>query len=239
MRTPFRISMAATTSSDNNGGDDPVHANLDEKNNASTTPWLEKSATVRRCKEWIQQHKSAVNEEGIYHERQQVWFCAKHALNNLAQAPLFTKKDLDAVAHQLGLEETKQEELGPYSRLLVNPHKNPLGLGNYDISTLECALRGVGLEMRWFDARKDVRTIRFCDTLCGVIINQPSTNRWPWRMNHWSAVKMIRDHVYDLDSKLEHPRRFETLEDAYRFLDGVKRRNGQIFLVLGPGEKSV
>jgi hypothetical protein len=58
---------------------------------------------------------------GIYHERQSRQLCALHVLNNLLQEKAFTKSDLDDICTQMA----------PTSYQWWNPHRSPLGLGNY------------------------------------------------------------------------------------------------------------
>ena len=78
----------------------------------------------------------------IYHERQRLMLCAVHSLNNLFQdRNAYSKEDLDAISYQLSPDA------------FVNPHKNMLGLGNYDVNVMMVALQQKNYEVVWFDRR--------------------------------------------------------------------------------------
>ena len=78
----------------------------------------------------------------IYHERQRLMLCAVHSLNNLFQdRNAYSKEDLDAISYQLSPDA------------FVNPHKNMLGLGNYDVNVMMVALQLKNYEVVWFDKR--------------------------------------------------------------------------------------
>ena len=66
-------------------------------------------------------------------ERQRFSLCLKHTLNNLLQAPHFTKLDLDQIA----------QRLTPTKLRLFSPHATILG--NHDVNVLMAALQEVGL----------------------------------------------------------------------------------------------
>ena len=86
----------------------------------------------------------------IYHERQRQMLCAVHALNNLFQdRNAYSKADLDAISYNLSPDS------------FVNPHKNMLGLGNYDVNVLMVALQLRDYEAVWFDKRLWVTLLRF------------------------------------------------------------------------------
>lgn len=69
--------------------------------------------------------------------------CALHALNNL-----FQQKD----AFQRGELDTICRSLAP--KVWLNPHKSPIGWGNYDINVIMTVLQNKGFEAKWFDKRK-------------------------------------------------------------------------------------
>ncbi|CAI2186238.1 5393_t:CDS:2 [Funneliformis geosporum] len=169
----------------------------------------------------------------VYHERQRLYFCGQHTLNNLFQDKVFTKEQLDNIA--LKLAEKTSLEIWTWSSYFVNPHKSLLG--NYDVNVLEMALREKDLEVKWFDVRKDIRSvIQFADkSLFGLILNIPSS-RYFWTSYHWIAIKHFQYNeepaeVYNLDSKLYLPEKFENLEKVYKFLEFVLYKSGNILLV--------
>ncbi|KAI8873260.1 hypothetical protein GQ42DRAFT_160685 [Ramicandelaber brevisporus] len=96
----------------------------------------------------------------IYFERQRKQLCAQHALNNLLQRPAFTRHQLDSFAADLYDQQQQNEPRSwplntSIAASLSNPHKNPLGWGNYGIHVIEVALQSEGMEMQWIDGRKD------------------------------------------------------------------------------------
>ena len=80
----------------------------------------------------------------IYHERQSLQLCALHVVNNLMQQQEFSKSELDAICL----------ELAPDSYPWWNPHRSPLGLGNYDVNVIMTALQRRGFDTVWFDKRR-------------------------------------------------------------------------------------
>jgi len=78
----------------------------------------------------------------LYHERQSRQLCALHVLNNLLQEKAFTKAQLDEICLQLT------------PSYWMNPHRSPLGLGNYDVNVMIAALQLRNLQVVWFDKRK-------------------------------------------------------------------------------------
>ena len=83
-------------------------------------------------------------------ERQRYSLCLKHTLNNLLQAPHFTKGDLDQIAHRLT----------PTKLRLFNPHATILG--NHDVNVLTAALQDVGL------VSPSIIHHHRCHTLCTI-----------------------------------------------------------------------
>ena len=64
------------------------------------------------------------------------------ALNNKERA--FSKADLDDICLQLS----------PESSAWWNPHRSPIGLGNYDVNVMMAALQIKDCQAIWFDKRK-------------------------------------------------------------------------------------
>ena len=78
----------------------------------------------------------------IYHERQSRMLCGLHALNNLFQdRDAFSKSMLDDICNTLNPDAW------------INPHKNMLGLGDYDANVLMAAVQMKDYETVWFDKR--------------------------------------------------------------------------------------
>ena len=110
----------------------------------------------------------------IYHEKQSKQLCALHVLNNLfqvffcfdtffskfdlifAQEKAFSKPDLDEICLQLA----------PDSNSWWNPHRSPIGLGNYDINVIMAALTIKDYQAVWFDKRRSVQKMKMILLLC-------------------------------------------------------------------------
>lgn len=81
-------------------------------------------------------------EQEIYHEKQSRMLCAVHALNNVFQeSTAFSKSDFDVICYKLSPDT------------YINPHRNPVGLGNYDVNVLMTAVGSKGFDTVWFDKR--------------------------------------------------------------------------------------
>jgi len=101
----------------------------------------------------------------VYHEKQVLGYCAKHALNALFQREEFTIKELDKICKILKVQYGNSK--------LFNPHRSILPIGNYDINVIMWALDTRGKEMQWFDNRHLENLEKLdIDTLFGIIINK-------------------------------------------------------------------
>uniref|UniRef100_A0A8C3UX40 Josephin-2 n=1 Tax=Catharus ustulatus TaxID=91951 RepID=A0A8C3UX40_CATUS len=134
---------------------------------------------------------------GVYHERQRLELCALHALNNLLQQPWLSKAEADGICRRLS----------PHSR--PNPHRSPLGTGNYDVNVVMAALRTRGLAALWWDRRRPLERLALPQVL-GLLLNVPSrvtlgTLALPLWRPHWLGVRQIGDKFWNLDSKLVSP----------------------------------
>jgi hypothetical protein len=104
---------------------------------------------------------------------------------------------------------------GIWSLLHVNPHRSPLGLGNFDANVLFNALRRRGMECSYHDHRKPVAGAvdPTSATLVGFIVNRPSTTWLPtWLQGrHWFSIRRLPHRGvptspwYNLDSGLPEP----------------------------------
>ncbi|CAH3015222.1 unnamed protein product [Porites evermanni] len=147
----------------------------------------------------------------IYHERQRLMLCAVHSLNNLFQdRNAYSKEDLDAISYQLSPDA------------FVNPHKNMLGLGNYDVNVMMVALQQKNYEVVWFDKRLSLETLKL-QHIFGFVVNKPSNVNIigvevPVKRPHWFAVRKINESYYNLDSKLSSPECVGNEEKLLTFL---------------------
>ena len=67
-----------------------------------------------------------------------------------AQEKAFSKPDLDEICLQLA----------PDSNSWWNPHRSPIGLGNYDINVIMAALTIKDYQAVWFDKRRSVQKMK-------------------------------------------------------------------------------
>lgn len=137
--------------------------------------------------------------EGIYHEKQSRMLCAVHALNNLFQQPkTFTKADLDNICSTLAPDKS-----------YFNPHRNMVGLGNYDVNVIIAAIESKDLQVTWFDKRKLIEDLNL-DQIKGFILNIPTDFslgfiHLPIKRKHWTTIRQIDGIYYMFDSKNNQP----------------------------------
>ncbi|GAB9469561.1 hypothetical protein Gpo141_00006837 [Globisporangium polare] len=163
--------------------------------------------------------------KGVYHETQELYRCGVHALNNVLQAKVFEKSTLDDACLRLAALADPSSGGGSgggslWSRVW-NPHRAPLGLGNYDVNALMFVLEEKGYQMQWVDKRRPVnRELLDCDAIEGVLCNVVTSNflRSVWESRHWFAIKKIGGVYYNLDSKLAKPVAFASEDECFRFL---------------------
>nr|ACO10763.1 Josephin-like protein [Caligus rogercresseyi] len=163
----------------------------------------------------------------MYHECQSRQLCALHALNNLFQrGRTFSQRDLDEICLRLS----------PQSWL--NPHRSPLGWGNYDVNVVLAALRDKGHEALWFDKRKDVSHLNL-ESVFGFILNVPNNLSYLplFSQRHWIALRKSEEDrkFYNLDSHLKKPELIGEDEDMLKFLrNEMSKSNNELILVMKP-----
>ncbi|KUF99464.1 hypothetical protein AM588_10010917 [Phytophthora nicotianae] len=84
-----------------------------------------------------------MTEKELYHERQTLYRCGLHALNNVLRGPVFSKASLDEACMELATLADPKAGNG-LMNWAWNPHRAPLGLGNYDVNALTLALQQKG-----------------------------------------------------------------------------------------------
>ncbi|KAG6611848.1 uncharacterized protein IUM83_14176 [Phytophthora cinnamomi] len=146
-------------------------------------------------------------QQELYHERQQLYRCGLHALNNVLQGPLFTKTTLDEACEELATRADPDAGHGLMS-WAWNPHRSPLGLGNYDVNALTLALQRKRYVMQWLDKREPVddKLVKLDEAegvLCNVVMTTMLSSLWQQR--HWFAIRKVGGVCYNLDSKLQAP----------------------------------
>ncbi|KAI1296677.1 Josephin-2 [Halotydeus destructor] len=169
----------------------------------------------------------------LYHEKQSRQLCAMHALNNLFQEEAFTQKDLDDLC----------QSLAPECKF-INPHKSPLGLGNYDVNVLMSAVQSKNHEAVWFDKRKEPEQI-VLENVKGFILNIPNSSTGNRFVNliylplsvfmsrkHWISVVKKHDVWHNVDSKLPSPQAIGDNEKLFHFLREKKENESEIFVIV-------
>ncbi|KAH8272606.1 hypothetical protein KR018_004053, partial [Drosophila ironensis] len=124
----------------------------------------------------------------------------------------------------------------------INPHRSFLGLGNYDINVIIAALKTRNCEVVWFDKRKDPSSINL-EEILGFILNIPSDSKignitLPWRRRHWITVRRVGFYYYNLDSKLQHPKKIGNAADVFIYLKEQlnKLDHRELFIVIKPND---
>ncbi|KAF4043076.1 Josephin [Phytophthora infestans] len=173
-------------------------------------------------------------KEELYHERQTLYRCGLHALNNVLQGPVFSKASLDDACVELAALADPNAGSG-FMNWAWNPHRAPLGLGNYDVNALTLVLQQKGYVMQWIDKRQPVNENLFNldeaeGVLCNVVMTTILSSLWTQR--HWFAIRKIRGVCYNLDSKLEAPVAFESESACFQFLQElVNTGECELFLI--------
>lgn len=168
----------------------------------------------------------------LYHEKQKLYRCGLHAVNNILQRKEFTTKDFNRICSDLKKNSGKSS--------MFNPHRGWFNMGYYDVNVLAEALTSRGYEMQWFDMRKKPTEIEFdSPLLIGFIVNTTIENFASYigisKDNHWIALLKKDGEYYNLDSKMDSPHKFISKIDLCEYLYYIKQSQGHIFLVQKPG----
>ncbi|KAI9594878.1 Josephin-domain-containing protein [Syncephalis fuscata] len=164
----------------------------------------------------------------VYHEKQTGLLCAMHVVNNLLQKAVFSKKDLDAIADELGAVSASSapSQLSLLPLTWRHPHRGIFG-GNYDINVLTTALNRHQLSLSWFDQRKPLSSIDLTfvksgddwtvDQTASTNITLPATSTasntsvplagfiinlpptYLWSARHWFAIRRVYDPTLDIN----------------------------------------
>uniref|UniRef100_A0A915IGN3 Josephin-2 n=1 Tax=Romanomermis culicivorax TaxID=13658 RepID=A0A915IGN3_ROMCU len=171
--------------------------------------------------------ESTSSSNSIYHERQSWQLCAMHSLNNLFQGVAFTRDSLDDICKKLSPESG-----------FWNPHKNCIGLGNYDVNVVISALNTKDCTAVWFDKRKSPEVIDLTK-IVGFIANVPSQAKISFvtipfiKRNHWIAMREINGTYYNLDSKLAAPELIGGVENLVQYLKGILScKDKELFVIV-------
>ncbi|NWV18776.1 JOS2 protein, partial [Origma solitaria] len=118
-----------------------------------------------------------------------------------------------------------------------NPHRSPLGTGNYDVNVVMAALATRGLAALWWDRRRPLERLSLPHIL-GFLLNVPSQVRLgalalPLRRPHWLGVRRLGGTFYNLDSKLPAPAAIGSETELRQFLrEALAKGPSELFLVV-------
>jgi len=139
----------------------------------------------------------------IYHERQEAALCGQHALNNLAQVPLFTVPQLAKIAHDLDVLErgVMESSSSSSSSLVQTPSANVDAAGNFSIQVLKSALQQAFDEMALPHLSVALRELKErkrgdITDLQGFVVH---------KSDHWFAIRQIGGRFWNLNSLAERP----------------------------------
>jgi len=162
----------------------------------------------------------------LYHEQQVGRLCGLHCLNNILQSRVFEATELRKLEKELTKE---QNGLQPWWRTRIFRSLLSFFTGDdFNVQTLEVALRRKGLAMKWFDRRIDIHEIDLQDpNLVGLIVNIEEDE--PARLcrrrssdRHWFSVCRVGLHEFvNLDSRLEKPTALGNVFDVLLWLSEV------------------
>uniref|UniRef100_A0A7S0G7G2 ubiquitinyl hydrolase 1 n=1 Tax=Rhodosorus marinus TaxID=101924 RepID=A0A7S0G7G2_9RHOD len=155
----------------------------------------------------------------VYREQQSLMRCGLHILNAIFQEQAFSVKELDAIGDELAT-----------GRSFFNPHRFPLGLGNYDVNILEVAFSRRGLRMDWHDPRDQVTAKQLQDsTLIGVVVNEMNSKfGGMFKSRHWYCLRKLKGSFYLIDSSKKQNDRM-SYEETRWFLNEKKNSRVHIF----------
>mmetsp|Transcript_9351 Transcript_9351/g.28173 ORF Transcript_9351/g.28173 Transcript_9351/m.28173 type:complete len:181 (+) Transcript_9351:65-607(+) len=132
----------------------------------------------------------------FYLQKQRLFWCAVHTANALLQRDCFSYADFEAICSELAPE-----------RRWLNPHRMPLGLGNYDVNVLSIALQRHGVELVWHDSREPLSTISFrSPRFMGLVLNETRKRlAGLFTSKHWYCIRKAQNDYVLLDSVNDKP----------------------------------
>lgn len=176
-------------------------------------------------------HQALPLADAMYHERQVARFCGLHAVNNMLQRKAYRHQELDAMEEELGAfdEEVRRWNC---ARLTLWCLCQSVGRIDFGVQTLTLALARQGLELQWFDRRKQLAELKLDDpVLVGVILNLQVATSLLRRVcsctccgsnssRHWLSIRRMGDVFYNLNSTLRKPQSLGGTEATLAWLQG-------------------
>jgi Ataxin-3 len=145
------------------------------------------------------------NSVWIYHERQEALLCGQHALNNLAQANVFSASMLAEIAQHLDTLElnvyAQNNEGGrnskEYRERLAQGSHHVDEAGNFSIEVLKAAVqREYGIPLPHLSSQQRREAGEDICNLQGFLCH---------KSDHWFAIRNIGGRFWNLNSLLERP----------------------------------
>ena len=176
-------------------------------------------------------------------ETQRLLLCGLHALNNAVQgdAAHWDKAELDALCDTLD-----PPVCGGWCLCWLNKHRHWLGLGDYDVNVLLCALESRGLVGSWWDARLGETRLRAelaealpasGQPIMALLVNGGSGRQGGGRFgprggtNHWWAVRREGSAWWDLNSLARVPVKYMDLGELVNDLSGLLHAGGHVRVI--------
>ena len=171
----------------------------------------------------------------LFHEKQSLGYCAIHSLNNLFQEKWLTYDKFYSISTSLHRADIESGNAGWYS---WNPYSIPI-VGYFDIA---CIIKA--LEMRHFKVSSHIMNADGVSAICesaeelyavkGILVNEECSTFGIFSTRHWYAIVYHQESgaFYNLDSKLDRPRRLPGTEELKQLLtESVKNSRSHIFVI--------
>ncbi|GLT37563.1 hypothetical protein SLA2020_118740 [Shorea laevis] len=169
--------------------------------------------------------EGASNGGMLYHEIQELKFCAVHCVNTLLQGPFFSEFDLAALAADLDRQERQVMLQGGASSgdFLPGESHNVSLQGDFSIQVLQKALEVWDLQVIPLD----------CPVAKPAQIDPELENAFICHSHHhWFCVRKVNGEWYNFDSLYAAPQHLSKFYLS-AYLDSLKRSGWSIFLVRG------
>lgn len=162
---------------------------------------------------------------GLYHEHQQGYLCAQHALNNLLQDSVFSADTLAVMARELDAEEKSVLNNAP--RISENVDDT----GFFNIQVLQRALATYGLELVPYNSRDKiaVQARGYPESIRAYICNLGA---------HWFAIRRFAGHYFNLNS-FQYVPLIMPIQILKQYLNMIETNGYSVFIVSGELQSSL
>lgn len=166
----------------------------------------------------------------IYHEKQLLGRCGLHCVNNIFQEKILTYEKMIDITTELYIDDGNN---GVFS--LFNPYKSIIPyVGYFDINVIIKALSIKKLSISDHIIRiVDLDDYNFeSETIIGIIINNNNKYFKLISTNHWFGITKYNNEYYNVDSKINNPKKFINNVDLKAFLRiYLLEKQSQIFII--------